>query len=1042
MFAFIAKTSVPQYLDISAIENSKEAKALTYWTISPLQRVSPNVVSFPDSLVNQDTARDIEYGRIKFYNSNTVDYGYWTAYCSNVAPSGVEQLARVVDGDSDDDSIVVVDIPKYRDESTRERYVFPHFNAIPSDFVEELRTLAGMKNWNRFLNSSGEYGLTATGNVVHRERFVNMIVHDDGSLRQNVTNNNVGLDNKGTKAQTKRKSTLGTTTEGYNQDKAALNRIDCNAYTIPVQACLVSSSFTAYDIDSAQEPPFTPVYQQFLSRITENDAQSALRSMISRACISDGSLYISITEKISTMMGGSFRDVQPLLTCHLLLDSLCLELAKVSGQFYKLLRNTTFEKDNLFLSILPQPITTKPTVTFCHFDAFVKIITGITPLPVASRWHYSKFETTWIAIPISSGIKLQRDVFGYVFSYMDSQYWNGSVNHVLMINQVGGVEGTYGSTSLMPSSNSVHMPGVTNIMLVFTDGTSNCNVTLHANGTDIPFSPDAAHLQDVDLSPAWTAAWKTEQADYLRQQFHLAYHFIMNNLVVGDTAGRALSLAAELSCKMSPGFMLNYTNKVIDNTPDGLWATVDQYVYGKNKYVCSNILAGSTALQHDKTNRRITGYNWGLSSPLGNVASAWSDVKWGNYNISQSEKCDVCFWKRNTPTGVAAHGYMIQRARSLYRIAAQIHLLETHPINGLYHFRVPDAHQTFIHHLGSALFGSTCLFELSNDIQHRFWVGWENSTHHGYCSSLIELKKRIFLGQVYANNPCDLFGFAHTIDCIADYYGVDYPDEASWFVNNPYPLPCTIQWAIKVDDMTARPDMTATSITYGKDHHYGVTVTKEWKVQKAAYCGAVSDESVVPGMYVVDPLMASSFMQGMWVDSFEVTSTINMDRGDVPMISATDTIVPENLDIWMTSTTYTRSLSVPIEFDLPTNLIKLVRGNMSPGKYDCKVIVSPIVLPDPFSLDGFLSWLRDYAVRPVVAGAKEFATSKDPFKAGAAALTTIEQEADKRQQKEDERERMRQEQENKKSQPIEMASEVHPEIPTALIEESNPVNNP
>lgn len=1000
------------YIDAPTIVKSREALALTHWCTTPLNQTAPHVGDFKESLMARDWTRDVSnYGQ-EYYNSNTQGLTYVVSF----RPNGLI-AARSGEHSSDTDASSV-DGPSAQltrsqaaqssrdggeaQSATESGGSSPpppnELGRLRAD-VRAQKTSANLLARQEFFlpqESTRRMYILCLNNVVDRRERIGdqqYYISTHGNFRHRDT---LIPEQMLYTSDVPDDMIPASDFVGEVSNNPALKYV-ANPSAIPVSHCQVTICGLPSDMLEQSSPPTTSVYDQFIAKLNENDAKDALRSMISRASIVDGASLLTLVSMMGGEKGSSFRDVSPLLVCHLLLNSLDKSLFLTSCDWSRLVRNTYAGEQNLFSMYIREwnRVEDMPVanVSYVSLARFTQLIAGQKDEPRDSVWHRSRMDLDWIAIPVTSELLTFEDITGYVFAYMTSEFWNGRINWWRPIAYTtANNSAEFSSCTFMPASNSVYVPGVNNIMLVQMTGSGLSSSRLTCRNIPIVFTADnAAQIVTTDVRQAWRDLFTLDNAADIRQAMHNAYHYMVNRTIIGTSAGRALFLASEITCKTSAGLRITSNKSGPDRSVPlgGLW-TYGSTAYGQENWASGDWLGGNSATNHNRMNNRMTGYNFSLASPLGVVPASATNLvitntQYGPYRVSPS------FWAGTTPRDLGPADYVVQRATSFSRLGAAAHLIETHSINSQYHFPTVAASSSFCVHLGAAMGGSLNIFLLRNDIEYRHWVGWENRKHRGFASNLLDIKRALFLGQIAGSTPVSQVDRADTIDHIEDYYGVSYADSASFHVYSPYPICTTIQWAEKVESPIQRIQMISSSMTFGGVRILGVKFEPSWQIQKAILAGFTNDRSAIPNIWVSSGMIAVPFYQDQWVEN--IGASMYHERHDDDWYTPTETRDPPIL----TSLTFTRALACPLEFDSTPTTMYLTRGMLATTPSESKILVSPIVLPDPFSLDSFLDWVRDYLAKPAISAGKEYLTSGSVTAAGKSALDEIAKQMEKRE---------------------------------------------
>lgn len=191
-------------------------------------------------------------------------------------------------------------------------------------------------------------------------------------------------------------------------------------------------------------------------------------------------------------------------------------------------------------------------MTAMPLDTFVALaINSYYPTTVPT-FTYGGLDVTWTAIPVPSRLIGQSHPLAYIYTFLSSDTWSGTVTHRAVTTRRGPTGTTYTSNeTYIPIINNIDIPGVKNVCLVLIDETSynsplSVKIALREVSVDVPVWKGPTAVASVSSWALWDRFWRQENIPGIRRDTILAYNEICTRLGVSDACGTSLSLLNEL----------------------------------------------------------------------------------------------------------------------------------------------------------------------------------------------------------------------------------------------------------------------------------------------------------------------------------------------------------------------------------------------------------------------------------------------------------------------------------------------------------------
>lgn len=415
-----------------------------------------------------------------------------------------------------------------------------------------------------------------------------------------------------------------------------------------------------------------------------------------------------------------------------------------------------------------------------------------------SQFPYDQADITWTAVPIRDQFAPNQGVIPYIFSFLTSEWWGGTVNHMVQ-NTHDWVESRDSSKinyTLMPSTNSVFIPGPKSCILVLLDQVQvSQGQTIRIGNFDVPIF-SGTQTAPIDINQIWSSWWYTENRENISQNIASVIMEHQKLLSVDDSFNIACSLTSDLYGVLHPGMSPkcdlegNYDFK---EPVDGAWLfntgiaehpsdLLDQ----KSQIKCSFIELNSKT---DADRKALCGYNFGTLSSLHNPQPGTMKINNQNGTVSFTDTKPteyISIWHASS-------------ANSSMRVAIAIGLLQTN--SDYIPFPNCNGLTGWIHMLASAHSANTALFLTTNNISASDWSGFSQTFDNvARTLHIQETKNKIFSGIIThapLHDAVQTWG-NWSQEQIIDYYGIDPWEDINWLSYSPVPAHFTIQWMRKV----------------------------------------------------------------------------------------------------------------------------------------------------------------------------------------------------------------------------------------------------
>lgn len=997
--------------NILQIEDFKSVETIQHWLIAPLLNTAPTAISFEEITKTLDDVQTELNSRLWFVHSNCYGETYYAAISWNDAVNPqIYKLDKDTNPGTDyfkhsgSQNFSAIEYNKHMILDPNCKYLL-YPEQIPPDIIEnfsnhhkrsmnkgylysicndEFYPPTRLPQGAEFLTRKQASKLSTKHLISYkRKQIAARIEASDGPRLDDVT--------------------AADPPTGYN----------AGADTLPFRRVLSTvrppSSFTA---EYLSKVPYSPVFMQFKAKLDDQDSSTALRSMLSQPLFNNVSALLYLVDKM-TKYEGNFKDVHPFVVCMLINYSLCTDIYTA--------KRLSPCIDSVVEKVLPPIIvdvddswyTKKMNICIMSMTNAMTWMEGLIDVPNDSRFKPNLLDETWCMVPFDSRHEQLNILLSLVFSHSGSHWWNGRINIIthelvnITITDAAGKQEEVRrmiNNTFIPASNSVQFDGYDNIMLVYVAGDGReMNKSFKVGDMTIPITAPNVAPVSFDITSEWKKFFSKGNEPTVIQKFFHVYESLVITSNTGDTLGRSLSIAAELSCSTAPGFLIRHNKDgKLNETIDACWSYKPSGSTAfKNKFKVNSFFEDVTPTNTRPISKRLIGYNFGhqspmLQAPIGVTKTKISSqvvettnhsgTKLSYYNANQ------VIWATDSPRK-AYDMYSMHMSTSYYRVATFCKLLILNKTQ-TYIFQTPGGMCCFIKVLAAALYDCFSSFLLLNDISLRAWGGWDDNFDASFrnlatsTSRIITMDILIHCSPVSFDEKEDEWAF----DLIDDWYGIDYSDRNGWAANSCVPICNTRQWLAKngVFNEPDKKELTLNSFYLDGRRFFGINILSSFKEFKAYLVSIISDqEGKFPLLYISDAFTNAPYYQDIWVNTYSFNSASHNQL---------------NVDLSLTSSTFLKSVSLKVYFDQTTTRMYLVDGDWYANKSVKNLLVqtSDLQFPDPPWYSNFLSWARDYLIRPAMKGGVKLLETHSPLEGVKEAAKEVEKSMDRRAQNEHE----------------------------------------
>lgn len=743
--------------------------------------------------------------------------------------------------------------------------------------------------------------------------------------------------------------------------------------------------------------PYTQLYSTFAQSLS-SDSETAIRATVKNPAIRDTTTWMLAVRSLMHETG-SYLDVAPMLRVALLATAVSQDYLHADATTLTFVRNITTRPKRISV-VTPPDRSPDGSIIAMPIDIFLLYMAdgSVTDMTTPPDFQPNGCDSTWTAVPVTNALLSTTYLSTYVLSFLTSEYTYGTVNHSHSYRTVGSTK-IKGSFTTIPASNLVHVPGAASAIIVLTDVSAETAPTsIHLAGLSVPvYSPRRTNRRIIMVDPlpvqmALQQIYSNDLLHQLSQDLVLCWNYMTSNLAVGNTAGMALSLAAELSMIRRPGMAvapdqenLRYNTSIslaggwyLTNLRESDPIPID--ITGSSPYKLEPLYAfnapGTDDDDADELLALAEGFNLASYSPhhlapSGVVQVGVVGAHTPHYITTDSEPNPLT----STPQ------YRITTASSLKRVAISIGLISL----GLreYIFATAAGFATWIHTLAHAQYGNVAAFLLLNDIPLRDWAGYNNTwDDYSRLSELQAIKTELTAFGLIHLNTVELHrAWGLPNDLIADFFGgIDPYNNREWGGQSPVAFHFLQQWMekLKIAQVpTAFPQNTLVSV--GRIRKYALPLRVDDRV--GAFYASGSYEISAEHPILLDLTFQSVRPRPMcisWVEQESFISLMLPDRAnEVAPRAALETLaLTEAHHLTFTQPSNLRSLAL-----INTPALTSSWSFRTPK-------VTPLSWPDPPSALDIINAAKNYVLIPALAALTGFAAG-GPVGAAISAGGTI-----------------------------------------------------
>lgn len=707
------------------------------------------------------------------------------------------------------------------------------------------------------------------------------------------------------------------------------------------------------EMDTRMKIPYSAVYTAYANRVSQADA-TALGAILRGPSIRDAASVLAYVRFLSSSTY-TVREEAPLVRAGCIAVSLDPMLFFTEPVVFRLLRPFTRSP------ALPLRITriTKTTgrVMAVPLDQFTAYSTNKISLcnDENNPFQWADVDSNWVAVPVRSEITSHPWFLAYIMCFLTSEYWNGSINHFVAGNIPQDGQNRRVVYTLMPATNSVYIPGATNVMLVILDSTGSYpSAPLSINGVQIPTYINAP-IASGDLAAIWNLYFVTDNASRIASDFTSAFLEIQSRLGVERSAMSALSVVSELHAR-------NYSGIYIPTEDNGTAYRMDR-AQGGWSLARRQLTAGGPRLdafpQGAGGTRPLMGYAFSGLSAWGRPPGGCADLHTYDPPADSDDGAYATVWTATRPD-YFTYTHHVATLQSFLRVAVALKLVVTYEHN--LNFSSCRALSAWIHMNSVAMTSLTSSLIAQSNIELSLWTGHHVPSEFTGGATLME--KYVALA---TNSRATWFNFIDFFapvlpvnEYIEGFFGVDI-EGSNWLSYFPTPFPLTLMWEAKIDKHAGRePEQShlyIDNVMRRTTELTGQSLDYRWR----SVCTPQLSNYQPVAVYRSATGACESL--GVWVDQY-AHITIKASGSGL----ATK---PEDL----CSSLFVKS---PIDNSLPrANILTLHVINSSYAYVDSEEREfrhSKLLWPDPISWESILQGAKNYLLNPALAGLAGYTT--------------------------------------------------------------------
>lgn len=239
---------------------------------------------------------------------------------------------------------------------------------------------------------------------------------------------------------------------------------------LPVRSVAVSSMVCQREHDPV---PYSPQYQILAGRLSDPAQTGVLASVVKGPNVRDATTMTSLVKAMSLRPSTRYE-----IAAMVRSGSMAMSVAEESYASdpipYRFLRKP-LNVSGSGLDILQKPGTDPDSwqTTAMPLDTCVALANNSYFSSTVPGFTYGGLDVTWTAVPVPSRLLGQTHLLAYVYSFLSSDAWSGTVSYRYSTTRLGPNKKIYRSNeTYIPTVNSVDIPGPRNVCLVLIDETS------------------------------------------------------------------------------------------------------------------------------------------------------------------------------------------------------------------------------------------------------------------------------------------------------------------------------------------------------------------------------------------------------------------------------------------------------------------------------------------------------------------------------------------------------------------------------------------
>lgn len=719
------------------------------------------------------------------------------------------------------------------------------------------------------------------------------------------------------------------------------------------------------------EPGKTAYFATLESKLTDPTGSGALLNLVRGFPNKDITSIYSVIKSLLTA-ADCWREEAAIVRAVLLANTLSKEGMRVDPTPLKFIRRTTNAPRTAtphFFFPSPEPAKNAWAFSVTSIDTLGQYL--LNKWGPNATFPSSGLDKQWTIIPVTHKDWTPSSIVPYLASFLDTSLWTGKVNYYVTTSPAGTSTDPAQFKhrvryTLMPASAMALIPGPKKFILCFMDTTSQympSTVQIDKSNYKVCTQPD--HLLDSQFLYDWYAqVWKpwfvATRANDLATHCGFAYNRLVSEYSVGDTVGRALTIASELSTLLSYGLAVRDDPK--SATPvSGAWAWGGGYVDNAETALTAADCWGTRTT--DQINQWVLGKAYSQITPWHFLPSSYCKtahtVTYENKTIAGKA---VRIAKENLVSLPLSQSdtyspyihpnpqYNTFTASSVYRIAIRMGLISTHSTQD-YTVLHSAALQMFTHGISCAMALNTASFLATSriplntwqgrssdmDTGHQLWMRTKISEYTLYCANFS------FIEEIYEDDQ--EWGW----DKVIDYYPSTSWDSFKWSQCSPVSSHFVFQWWQKVGETFPSSITPTLSVLTPTVRIVGLETF-------AASPKEIAIAATTPSILDTRPLILGEdgMEQTLWYEDFQGTSLI------APAYNG-----------FLNKTRFSSTLCTVPAYDWPNKTLPVHCFITNSPAFNVMtnqtaLSGSPIIYPDPPSLGGFLEKARDYVLFPAV----------------------------------------------------------------------------